>query len=95
MPRTHYYNRTHLEDVLDELSIASINTKTILGELNLKGCDFTLDDVEYVDGKLIAKPDSLGYRGEVHITPSGILLLCDGAPIELNNGDALKLANTS
>lgn len=77
--RVHFYNRLPLENVIAGLTITSNDLDSVLTELNLQGCDFNEDDLEFVDRILTAKPTSLGYVGALGNVAGPREISCDGA----------------
>ena len=60
--RAHFYNRVPISDAIPSgASYPTDNVLTAIASLNNLGCDFTEDDVEFIDGTLVAKEMSLGY----------------------------------
>ena len=61
--RVHFYNRVALNKAIPENAVYPKTTvEDAIEVLNLQyGCDFTLDDVELINGTLVAKEMSLGY----------------------------------
>lgn len=79
--RVHFYNRLDLSDIMPGLVIENTELGAITNELNLKGYDFTSDDLFISDdGHLTAKPSSLGYVGHHdQLLISNAEILCEGA----------------
>lgn len=79
--RVHFYNRLDLANIMAELVIENTELSAIITELNLKGYDFTLDDLYITDdGYLTAKPTSLGYIGyHNQLLISNPEIICEGA----------------
>lgn len=69
--RTITYNRIDIATVLPEGYLATTtDIATEVEKLNsLHNCDFTTDDILIDSGKIIANPNSLGYRNAVIVTP--------------------------
>ena len=61
--RVQFYNRLDLKDIMKNIDLESNSLLDIINELNLKGFDFTTEDLDITDGYLTAKPASLGYIG--------------------------------
>lgn len=60
--RAHFYNRVPISVAIPSgASYPTDNVLTAIASLNNLGCDFTEDDVEFIDGALVAKETSLGY----------------------------------
>ena len=60
--RVHFYNRLSLKKILEAYPAVVGNTiDEVIENLNLLGCDFTLDDIDLVSDSIVAKPTSLGY----------------------------------
>lgn len=61
--RTCLYKRLNIATLLQGVTIASTNLQDAIIELSGLGFDFTEDDIDLVNGAIVAKPDSLGYYG--------------------------------
>ena len=63
--RSILYNRVDINTMVPEtVGVPRGDINTIIKTLNTKyQCDFTIDDLEIVNGNLVAKPNSLGYYG--------------------------------
>ena len=78
--RIHFYSRLDLADIMSGVIIESKDLPSIINELNLKGYDFTEDDLEIVENKLQAKTTSIGYVGVCPVElASGFEITCEGA----------------
>lgn len=77
--RVQFYNRLDLSEIMDGVTIEASNLAQVIDELNLKGFDFTEDDLELVDRILTAKPTSLGYVGALGDVAGPREISCDGA----------------
>lgn len=77
--RVQFYNRLDLSEIMDGVTIEASNLAQVIDELNLKGFDFTEDDLELVDRILTAKPTSLGYVGALDNVAGPREISCDGA----------------
>ena len=64
--RVHIYNRVALDKVIPANAIYPKTTvEAAIDVLNFQySCDFTEDDVEFIDGTLVAKETSLGYYND-------------------------------
>ena len=70
--RSHFYNRQNIDDLLAEEVFTVSDINQVIAQFNLKGYDFTTDDIEIVNGKLKAKDTSLGYlNSEVQLGCNG------------------------
>lgn len=61
--RVQFYNRIDIAKLFTIPFLYTGNVAVDIPRLNLLGFDFTEDDLEYVNGYLKAKDDSLGYFG--------------------------------
>lgn len=77
--RVHFYSRLNLATLLEGVELTSTVIGDVISELNLKGFDFTEDDLELVDRILTAKPTSLGYVGALDNVAGPREISCDGA----------------
>ncbi len=68
--RVAFYNRLDLRDIIPpDFEISMRGIEITIRELNNLGYDFTEDDLEYRHGFLAAKPNSLGYFGDLRDNP--------------------------
>ena len=77
--RVQFYNRLDLSEIMNGVTIDASNLAQVIDELNLKGFDFTEDDLELVNRILTAKPTSLGYVGALGNAVGPREISCDGA----------------
>lgn len=64
--RVIFYNRLNMSDILPQgLTIPINNMESVLRFFDSKGYDFTEDDIGISGGRLVVKPNSLGYYGEI------------------------------
>lgn len=70
--RVHFYNRIELNDILNVEDVPWGTLDQIIHQLNLKGYDFTTDDLQINDGYLSVPETSLGYYSDhpLHYQPS-------------------------
>lgn len=59
--RVLLYNRLNLTELLQNVTVTETTLSAVVDELNGKGFDFTEDDIDLVNGEVVAKPTSLGY----------------------------------
>lgn len=81
--RVQFYNRLDLKDIMTDVVLQSKSLLDVINELNLKGFDFTEDDLELVDRILTAKPTSLGYVGALDNVAGPREISCDGATADV------------
>lgn len=62
--RVHFYNRIDINSIINSDDVVGNTIGEIITNLNLKGFDFTEDDLEIIDTKLHTKTYSLGYYGD-------------------------------
>ena len=62
--RVQFYNRIDVKNVIPSNFSFFGNIQLDIQRLNLLGCDFNDDDLEFVDDYIVAKADSLGYYGQ-------------------------------
>ena len=79
--RVQFYNRLDLAVILNGIEIEATTIEDIIDELNVRGFDFTEDDLEIVEGILRAKETSLGYIGitTIQVGSEPFEITCDGA----------------
>ena len=68
--RVIFYNRIDINSIVPkDYGISLRGIATTIRQLNAFGCDFTEDDLEYRNGYLAAKANSLGYFGVLKDNP--------------------------
>lgn len=83
--RVQFYDRVDITLAVPSSYVSSGNiTQDILNLNSAWGCDFTEDDIILVDGKIKAKPESLGYHN-VEEVPGGSTLIGDSITFNLSS----------
>lgn len=91
--RVQFYDRVDIKLAVPEGYVTSGSVVTDVAILNSAfGGDFTEDDLILVDGKLKAKPESLGYRNDEAVTPPTNVLPGDSVSFHLmmNSSDYIN-----
>lgn len=91
--RVQFYDRVDIKLAVPEGYVTSGSVVTDVAILNSAfGGDFTEDDLILVDGKLKAKPESLGYRNDEVVTPPTNVLPGDSVSFHLmmNSSDYMN-----
>lgn len=91
--RVQFYDRVDIKLAVPEGYVTSGSVATDVTILNSAfGGDFTEDDLILVDGKLKAKPESLGYRNDEAVTPPTNVLPGDSVSFHLmmNSSDYMN-----
>ena len=91
--RVQFYDRVDIKLAVPEGYVTSGSVATDVAILNSAfGGDFTEDDLILVDGKLKAKPESLGYRNDEAVTPPTNVLPGDSVSFHLmmNSSDYMN-----
>lgn len=92
--RVQFYNRVDIASFINtELDIPSDSAQAAITYLNsVQGCDFTVDDLEIVDGWLQAKASSLGYIGKVELPVTASDEIYIGMAMDYNKMEELIAA---
>lgn len=59
--RVCFYDRDNIKTLLNGVTIIGTTIEEMIVDLNSKGFDFTIEDLELVEGKVVAKVNSIGY----------------------------------